>query len=314
MNFMLEYVAKMTDYHGMNKLPLAKRARVLELLCEGMSMRSIERIVGCSINTIDKLLRDAGEAALEYHDKHVRGVKATRIQCDEVWSFVHAKAKNAPTSLRAGDPTIGDCWTWTAIDADSKLLVSYMVGGRDAEFALMLMDDLRGRLANRVQLTTDGHRAYLQAVEDAFGADVDYGMLVKLYGQETGGQGHERKYSPSECVGARKDKITGNPDPKHVSTSYVERANLTMRMSMRRVTRLTNAFSKKLTNHAHMVALYALWYNFVRQHKTLRMSPAMAAGIETQLWSMEKVAALVEARDAAPKKRGTYKPRQPKAA
>jgi len=278
----------------MNKLPLAKRAQILTLLCEGMSMRSIERIVGCSINTIDKLLQDAGEAALEYHDKHVRGVKASRIQCDEVWSFVHTKQKNAPTSKRAGDPTIGDCWTWTAIDGDSKLLVSYMVGGRDAEFALMLMDDLRGRLANRVQLTTDGHRAYLQAVEEAFGADVDYGMLVKLYGAETGGQGHERKYSPSECVGARKDAITGNPDPKHVSTSYVERANLTMRMSMRRFTRLTNAFSKKLANHAHMVALYALWYNFVRIHKTLRVTPAMAAGIEKRLWSMEDVVAIVD--------------------
>lgn len=298
----------------MNKLPLAKRAQILTLLCEGMSMRSIERTVGCSINTIDKLLQDAGEAALEYHDKHVRGVKVSRIQCDEVWSFVHAKQKNAPTSSRAGDPTIGDCWTWTAIDADSKLLVSYLVGGRDAEYALMLMDDLRGRLANRVQLTTDGHRAYLQAVEEAFGADIDYGMLVKLYGGETGGQGHERKYSPSECVGARKDTITGKPDPKHVSTSYVERQNLTMRMSMRRFTRLTNAFSKKLTNHAHMVALYALWYNFVRQHKTLRMSPAMAAGIETSLWTMEMVAALVEGRDPAPKKRGSYKPRQPKIA
>jgi IS1 family transposase len=294
----------------MNKLPLATRAKVLELLCEGMSMRAIERVVGCSINTVDKVLREAGEAALEYHDKHVRGVTASRIQCDEVWSFVHAKAKNAPTSKRAGDPTIGDCWTWTAIDADSKLLVSYLVGGRDAEYALMLMDDLRGRLANRVQLTTDGHRAYLQAVEEAFGADVDYGMLVKLYGQETGGQGHERKYSPSECVGARKDTITGSPDPKHVSTSYVERANLTMRMSMRRFTRLTNAFSKKLENHAHMVALYALWYNFVRQHKTLRMSPVMAAGIENRLWSMEEVAALCEPK--APATRGSYKPRQPK--
>ena len=275
----------------MNKMPLAKRAQVLELLCEGMSMRSIERIVGCSINTVDKLLRDAGEAALAYHDQAVRGVKSQRIQCDEIWSFVHAKQKNAPASSRRGDPTIGDCWTWTAIDADSKLLVSYMVGGRDAEFALMLMDDLRGRLANRVQLTTDGHRAYLQAVEEAFGADVDYGMLVKLYGPETSGQGHERKYSPSECVGARKDTITGNPDPKHVSTSYTERANLTMRMSMRRFTRLTNA-----ENHAHMVALYALWYNFVRIHKTLRTSPAMAAGIEKRLWSMEDVVALVDAR------------------
>src|ERR1700716_1776156 len=160
------------------------------------------------------------------------------------------------------------------------------------------MDDLRGRLANRVQLTTDGHRAYLSAVEEAFGADIDYGMLVKLYGAETGGQGHERKYSPSECVGARKDTITGNPDPRHVSTSYTERANLTMRMSMRRFTRLTNAFSKKLENHAHMVALYALWYNFVCIHKTLRVSPAMAAGIEKRLWSMEDVAARIDARSA----------------
>jgi IS1 family transposase len=249
---------------GMNKLSLAKRAQVLTLLCEGVSMRSIERIVGCSINTVDKLLRDAGEAALAYHDKAVRGVKAQRIQCDEIWSFVHAKQKNAPTSSRRGDPTIGDCWTWTAIDADSKLLVSYMVGGRDAEFALMLMDDLRGRLANRVQLTTDGHKAYLSAVEEAFGADVDYGMLVKLYGEPTTSHEASRRYSPTECVGARKDKITGNPDPRYISTSYTERANLTMRMSMRRFTRLTNAFSKKLQNHEYMVALYALWYNFVR--------------------------------------------------
>src|SRR5215470_5436223 len=167
----------------MNKLPLATRAKVLELLCEGMSMRSVERVVGCSINTVDKLLRDAGEVALAYHDEHVRDVKANRVQCDEIWSFVHAKAKNAPNSKRAGDPTIGDCWTWTAIDADSKLLVSYLVGGRDAEFALMLMDDLRGRLANRVQLTTDGHRAYLQAVEEAFGADIDYAMRLSSMAQ-----------------------------------------------------------------------------------------------------------------------------------
>jgi IS1 family transposase len=282
----------------MNKLPLAKRAKILELLCEGMSMRSIERVVGCSINTVDKLLCEACEAALAYHDKAVRGVKAKRIQCDEIWSFVHAKAKNAPKSTRAGDPTIGDCWTWTAIDADSKLLVSYMVGGRDAEYALMLIDDLRGRLANRVQLTTDGHRAYLQAVEEAFGADVDYGMLVKLYGEPTTSHEASRRYSPTDCVGARKDTITGNPDPKHISTSYTERANLTMRMSMRRFTRLINAFSKKLTNHGHMVALYALWYNFVRIHKTLRVTPAMAAGIADRLWSMEDVVALIDARSA----------------
>ena len=278
----------------MNKLPLAKRAQVLTLLCEGVSMRSIERIVGCSINTVDKLLRDAGEAALTYHDKAVRGVKSQRIQCDEIWSFVHAKAKNAPRSSRAGDPTIGDCWTWTAIDADSKLLVSYLVGGRDSEFAMLLMDDLRGRLANRVQLTTDGHKAYLQAVEEAFGADIDYGMLVKLYGEPPHSPEAARRYSPSDCVGARKEPITGNPDPRHISTSYTERANLTMRMSMRRFTRLTNAFSKKLENHGHMVALYALWYNFVRIHKTLRTSPAMAAGVESRLWSMEDVVRLID--------------------
>jgi IS1 family transposase len=282
----------------MNKLPLAKRVQILSMLCEGSSMRSISRVVDVSINTVDKLLCDAGEAAMAYHDRAVRGVKATRIQCDEIWSFVGAKQKNVAASKRASDPTAGDCWTWTAIEADTKLLVSYQVGGRDAEYALMLMDDLRGRLANRVQLTTDGHRAYLSAVEEAFGADIDYGMLVKLYGNETSGQGHERKYSPSECVGARKDTITGTPDPKHISTSYTERANLTMRMSMRRFTRLTNAFSKKFENHEHMVALYALWYNFVRIHKTLRTSPAMAAGIESRLWSMEDVVALIDARSA----------------
>jgi IS1 family transposase len=238
----------------MNKLPIAKRAQILTLLCEGMSMRSIERTVGCSINTVDKLLRDAGEVALAYHDEHVRGVKAKRVQCDEIWSFVHAKAKNAPKSTRVGDPTIGDCWTSTAIDADSKLLLSYLVGGRDAEFALMLMDDLRGRLENRVQLTTDGHRAYLQAVEEAFGADIDFAQLVKLYGEPPSSPEAARRYSPSECVGTRTENITGNPDPKHISTAYAERANLTMR----RFTRLTNAFSKKLENRAHMVALYAL--------------------------------------------------------
>jgi IS1 family transposase len=293
----------------MNKLPLAKRVQILSMLCEGSSMRSISRVADVSINTVDKLLRAAGETALAYHDKAVRGVKAQRIQCDEIWAFVHAKQKNAPTSKRAGDPTIGDCWTWTAIDADSKLLVSYQVGGRDAEYALMLMDDLRGRLANRVQLTTDGHRAYLQAVEEAFGADIDYGMLVKLYGAETHGHGHERKYSPSECIGARKDTITGNPDPKHISTSHTERHNLTMRMSMRRFTRLTNAFSKKVENHCHALALYFVFYNFVRRHQTLRVSPAMAAGISDRLWDMSDIVALIEAAEGESRKRGPYRPR-----
>ena len=280
----------------MNKLPLAKRAQIFTLLCEGMSMRSIERAVGCSINTVDKLLRDAGGAALAYHDEHVRGVKAHRVQCDEIWSFVHAKAKNV-AKAEAAPANVGDCWTWTAIEADSKLLISYLVGGRDAEFALMLMADLRGRLANRVQLTTDGHAAYLQAVEEAFGADIDYSVLIKLYGAPPAPPEAARRYSRSECVGTRKDKVTGNPDPKHVSTSYVERANLTMRMTMRRFTRLTNAFSKKLESHAHMVALYALWYNFVRVHKSLHTTPAMAASIETRLWSMEDIVRLIEQRE-----------------
>jgi IS1 family transposase len=291
---MIDPKHKSSYNRGMNKLPLDKRAKVLELLCEGMSMRSIERVVGCSINTVDKLLREAGEAALTYHDQHVRGITATRVQCDEIWSFVAVKAKNRSASSHKGDPTTGDCWTWTGIEASSKLLISYIVGGRDAEYALMMMNDLRSRLVNRVQLTTDGHAAYLQAVETAFGDDVDYAQLVKLYGAPSVAQDAARRYSPTECVGTRKNKITGDPSRRHVSTSYVERANLTMRMSMRRFTRLTNAFSKKLENHAHMVALYALWYNFVRVHKTLRMTPAMAAGVETRLWSMEDVVAVIE--------------------
>jgi IS1 family transposase len=297
----------------MNKLPLAKRAKILRLLCEGMSLRSIERAEGVSVNTVTKLLIDAGVACAIYHDKHVQNVKATRVQCDEIWVFVHAKAKNAPKSSRAGDPTIGDVWTWTAIDGPTKLLISYMVGGRDAEFARILVDDLRRRLANRVQLTTDGHGPYLRAVEQVFGDDIDHAMLVKIYGEPSHSKEAARRYSPTDCVGTQAHRIKGRPDESHISTSFVERHNLTMRMAMRRFTRLTNAFSKKIENHYHAVALHVMFYNYVRIHKTLRVTPAMEAGLTDRLWSMEDIAALIDVREGAPKKRGPYKPRQPKA-
>ncbi len=289
----------------MNKLPVAKRTQILAMLCEGSSMRSISRVADVSINTVTKLLEQAGEACLALHDETVRNVKASRIQCDEIWSFCHAKEKNVATA-KAAPEGAGDVWTWTAIDADTKLIVSYFVGDRGGESAMILMDDLRARLANRVQLTTDGHRAYLEAVEGAFGADVDYAQLVKLYGPTITAPG---RYSPAECTGIKKIRREGNPDVAHVSTSYVERQNLTMRMSMRRFTRLTNAFSKKLDNHIHALALYFAFYNFCRIHKTLRMSPAMAAGITDRLWSLDDIVAKVDAMAAPPKPRGPYKKR-----
>jgi IS1 family transposase len=286
----------------MNKLPLAKRVLILNMLVEGSSMRSISRVADVSINTVTKMLVDAGEACAKYHDQNVRSVTASRVQCDEIWAFCYAKQKNVETAKAAPDGA-GDVWTWTALDADSKLIVSYFVGDRSGQSAIALMDDLRSRLENRVQLTTDGHRAYLDAVEGAFGGDVDYAQLVKLYGESP--ESMKGRYSPAECIGARKDAIEGNPDMAHVSTSYVERQNLNMRMGMRRFTRLTNAFSKKLENHCHTLALYFMFYNFVRIHKTVKMSPAMAAGVTGKLWSMEDVAALCEAK--APAKRGSYK-------
>ena len=287
----------------MNKLPLAKRAQILAMLCEGASMRSVSRLADVSINTVSKLLVDAGKACATFHDETVRDVKSKRVQCDEIWSFTAAKQKNV-AAMKAPVDGAGDTWTWTALDADSKLIVSHFVGGRDGECAMMFMDDVAKRLATRVQITTDGHRAYLDAVEGAFGCDVDYAQLVKIYGAAPGPAG---RYSPAECTGAKKVKVEGKPALAHVSTSYVERQNLTMRMHMRRFTRLTNAFSKKFENHAHMVALYAVWYSFVRVHKSLRVSPAMAAGISDRLWSMEDMAALVEAADMKPGKRGPYR-------
>ncbi len=269
-------------------------------------MRSISRVTGVSINTVTKLLVDAGEACMAYHDETVRNVKAAQVQCDEIWSFCYAKEKNVATATAAPDGA-GDVWTWTAIDRDSKLILAFEVGNRSTETASEFMLDLADRLANRVQLTTDGHKAYLEAVEGAFGIDVDFAQLVKLYGEPTGQKGHERKYSPAECTGTRKQIVTGYPVKEMVSTSHVERQNLTMRMGMRRFTRLTNGFSKKLENHLHMLALYFVHYNFVRVHKSLRMTPAMAAGVSETLHDMEWIVDMIDARAPKPGPRGPYK-------
>lgn len=290
----------------MNKLSPADRAKVLHLLCEGSSIRSVTRLLNVGKNTVIKLMIDAGEACAAYHDEHVRELRSKRIQVDEIWSFTYAKEKNV-ASAKAAPEGAGDTWTWTALDADTKFIVSWFVGGRDGECAKWFIEDLATRLANRVQLTSDGHRAYLEAVEDAFGADVDYAQLVKLYGSAPGPAG---RYSPADCTGIKKTRVEGNRDMKHVSTSYVERSNLTMRMHMRRFTRLTNAFSKKVENHAHAVALFTTYYNFVRIHKTLRVTPAMAAGVSDRLWDVSDIVALVEAREAPPAKRGPYKKRE----
>ena len=268
-------------------------------------MRSISRVVDVSINTVTKLLVEVGKAAAAYHDEHVRDVKASRIQCDEIWSFCYAKER-AVRGAKAAPLFAGDIWTWTALDSDSKLIVSWLVGGRDADYAKEFIDDLRSRLANRVQLTTDGHHPYLDAVEGAFGADVDYAQLVKLYG-ESPDRGPERKYSPSICKGARKHRVEGNRNRRYISTSHVERHNLTMRMSLRRFTRLTNAFSKKINNHCHALALYFLFYNFVRIHKTLKVTPAMEAGVTDTLRDMEWIVGLIDARAPKPGSRGPYK-------
>jgi IS1 family transposase len=292
----------------MNKLPLQTRVQILSMLVEGSSMRSISRVTGVSINTVTKLLEGAGAACAAYHDENVVGVKARLVQCDEIWSFLYAKNKNVPTAKAAPDGA-GDVWTWTALDSESKMILAYEVGDRSAATAIEFMDDLRRRIVNRVQLTTDGHKAYLEAVEGAFGADVDYAMLVKLYGEPTGQKGHERKYSPAECTGALYKRIEGNPDLAFVSTSHVERHNLTMRMGMRRFTRLTNAFSKKLGNHLHMLSLYFVHYNFCRIHKTLKVSPAMAAGVSNTLRDVEWIVSLIDARAPKPGPRGPYKKR-----
>ena len=298
-----------------NRLSNDKQAQILNLLVEGSSMRSISRVTGVSINTVTKLLVAAGEACAAFHDQAVRDVPSRKIQCDEVWSFCYAKRKNVEYA-KAAPAEAGDVWTWTGIDADSKLIVSWHVSpGRDSDAAIEIMDDMRARLASRVQITTDGLKSYLEAVEGAFGGDVDYAQLVKLYGDAP--QEDQRRYSPVECVGARKEEVSGNPDWDHISTSYVERQNLSMRMGMRRFTRLTNAFSKKLDNHCHMLALYFAHYNFCRPHTTLtkkaggyKTTPAMASGLAERVYDMAWLVDLVNANQAAPKKRGPYGPRR----
>lgn len=264
---------------------------MINCLIEGCSLRSTVRLTGVAKKTVSRILVETGEACAAYHDKIMRNLPCKVIQVDEVWSFTYCKQANIPEHLQ-GQDGVGDTWTWIAIDADTKLIPSWHVGLRDANAAYAFIHDLKGRLANRVQLTSDGHRPYLNAVEDAFGADIDFSMLIKLYGRETG-KG-EVRYSPPVCIGARRRKIIGNPDRNLISTSFVERQNLTLRMTNRRFTRLTNAFSKKIENHKHMMAIYAMNYNFCRIHQTLRVTPAMESGIANHVWTIEEIAALTE--------------------
>src|SRR4051794_3403026 len=280
-------------YHSvMNKLPSAKRAEIVGMMVEGMSIRAITRLTGVSKNTVVKLLEDAGEAFAAYMDRAFRNLTCKRVQVDEIWSFVYAKAKNVPTA-KSPPPEAGDIWTWTAIDADTKLIPSFHVGHRDAEAAHQFISDLASRLAGRIHLTSDGHKPYLEAVEDAFGADIDYAMLIKIYGGDGDGTSAGR-YSPAECTGAKPHRVEGRPDPEHISTSYAERSNLTIRMGSRRFTRLTNAFSKKVQNHEHAVAIHLMHYNFVRIHQTLRCPPAMAAGVTGKLWEIADLVGVLE--------------------
>jgi IS1 family transposase len=281
----------------MNKLPLEKRVQILSMLCEGSSMRAISRVVGVSINTVVKLLIDAGNVCEDFHNARVRDVHSRRVQCDEIWSFCYAKAKNAPADKKAAGEA-GDVWTWTALDADSKLIISWMVGARDNETGTDFMRDLAFRTDGRIQLTTDGFPGYLKAVSTAFGDKVDYAQLVKVYA-ETPSTKQERRYSPAVCVGAHKDRIHGKPDIRHVSTSYVERQNLTMRMSMRRFTRLTNAHSKKIENHCHALALYFFFYNWTRKNAALEgKTPAMAARLTEAPMSMADLVGMIDEAEA----------------
>lgn len=273
----------------MNCLSTADRVRVVSALVEGCSIRSIVRMTGVSKNTIAKLLVELGAACERYHDEHVRGLTCKRIQCDEIWSFVYAKAKNVPAGMK-DTFGYGDVWTWTAIDADTRLMVSWMVGKRNAEYGNQFMQDVADRVTNRIQLTTDGLATYMDAVYKAFGSDIDYAMLIKIYGPDAAGAG---RYSPPVVVDVKTDVHCGTPVPKHINTSYVERQNLTMRMGMRRFTRLTNGFSKKLENHEANIALHFMHYNFCRVHQTLRVTPAMEAKLSNRVWEIEDLVALL---------------------
>ena len=277
---------------SMNRLTGERRAAVVAALVEGNSIRATVRMTGVAKNTIVKLLACLGDACMRFHDETVRNVSAKRVQCDEIWSFVYDKQKNVPAD-RQREFGVGDVWTWTAIEAQTKLIVSWLVGTRDAGAAYSFMTDVASRLRNRVQLTTDGHTPYLAAVEDAFGGDIDYAMLQKIYGSDPEG---EKRHSPAKCIGTECKIIHGDPEPKHISTSYVERQNLSMRMSMRRFTRLTNAFSKKVENHAAAVALYFVYYNFCRVHQTLRVTPAMEAGLADHVWTIGEIVGLLQER------------------
>lgn len=273
----------------MNKLSTAERAKVVSVLVEGNSLRATARITGVARMTIEKLLRDLGAACASYHNAHVVGLTSQRVQCDEIWSFIGAKNKNATPEQKAQG--WGDCWTWTAIDADSKLMVSWLVGERNQRYANAFMQDVAARLSNRVQLTTDGYATYFVAVDSAFAADdIDYGVIQKVYAAPGAGG----RYSPAKFVSAKRATVTGSPDPKYISTSYVERQNLTMRMHMRRFTRLTNGFSKKIEMHEHSVALHFTYYNFCKIHQTLRVTPAMEAGLSDHVWSLEELVGLMQ--------------------
>ena len=276
----------------MNRLPIEKRTQIVNCLIEGCSLRATSRMVDVSINTISKFLVDLGYACAFYQTEVLRNLPCKRVQADEIWAFCNSKQKNVAPENK-GVLGYGDVWTWVGMCADTKLVVSWLVGGRDAGYAKEFMTDLAGRLSHRVQLTTDGHKAYLTAVESAFGGEIDYAMLVKLYGASTG-NANERRYSAGECCGTIKGTVCGKPQQEHVSTSYVERQNLTMRMGMRRFTRLTNGFSKKIENHEHAIAIHYMHYNFGRIHKSLRVTPAMEAGVSDHVWSIEDIAKLAD--------------------